>query len=103
MELIVRLANGLDAVLGTERSTTQLLSRCRLQGVCELRADEGRIICVFFWFVTDMEVAVVDSAGRSFVVSTSAPLFSVLLDDVCPEEEDFSLGGVLGNEAFGVS
>jgi hypothetical protein len=48
VELIVKLANGLLAVLGTERSTTQLLRRCRLQGVCEWRPEDGRIMCVFF-------------------------------------------------------
>lgn len=55
-----------------------------------------------------MDVAVVESAGRSLVVkpsssSSSAPVFSAVLEDVCPEEEDFSFGGVLGKEAFGVS
>jgi hypothetical protein len=101
VELIVRLAKGLVAVLGTERSTTQLFRRWRLQGVCEWRDEDGRMICVFFWFVMEIEVAVVEREGRSFVVDDgSASAFSVVLwtspvfDDVWSEEEDFSLGGV---------
>lgn len=89
MELMVRLAKGLVALLGTERSTTQLFRRCRLQGVCEWRVEDGRIICVFLWFVIEMEVAVVESEGRFFVVddgSASALLVVVwtspVFDDV---------------------
>lgn len=90
-ELTVRLAKWLVAVLGTERSTTQLMRRWRLQGVCEWRAEEGRMMWVFFWFVMEMEVAVVESDGRSFVEDDndgSKPSLSValwaspVLDDV---------------------
>jgi len=66
-ELMVRLAKGPVAVLGTEISTTQLVRRWRLQGVCEWRAEDGRMMWVFFWLVMDMEVADVESNGRSFV------------------------------------
>ena len=64
MDVIVMLAKGAVAVVGTERSTTQPESFDREQGVLVLGAEWGRMICVFDWFDMDVEVVEVESAGE---------------------------------------
>ena len=46
-ELIIKLAKGAVAVVGTEKSTTHPVSFCRMHGVWELRAEEGKRMWVF--------------------------------------------------------
>lgn len=68
-ELMVRLAKGAVAVVGMDKSRTQLDSFCSEQGVCVLSDDEGRMMCAWVCLVMEMEVEVVDSDGRSLVSS----------------------------------
>jgi hypothetical protein len=63
--LMVMLAKGAVAVVGTERSRTQFDSLDSEHGVWELSEDEGRMMCVCVWLVMEIEVAVVERDGRS--------------------------------------
>jgi hypothetical protein len=71
IELIVIEAKGVVAVVGTDRSTTQLVSLDREQGVRVFGADDGRMMCVLLWFDIEVEVAVVERDGRSLSLAGS--------------------------------
>jgi len=70
-DLIVRLANGAVAVVGTDRSRQQDVSLCSVQGACEWRAEEGRMMWTLDWLVMETVVVVVARTGRSAFWSPS--------------------------------
>lgn len=118
---MVRLAKGPLSVLGTERSATQVLRRCREQGVWERCEDMGRMMWVLFWLAIAVEVAVLVRLGRSLLkdsrlaaelelVCDSPPSLDALSFEggrsACSEDCSFGgvfmLAGVLGKDDPGV-